>query len=156
MPKVYDVTVNACTALLLLLAAAAKLSAATHDRAMFRLNDPILLINNSTLFYAVGLVEISIALFLLLSRNNSLKLWAHAWLVACFSLYRVGWWLSDIKQPCPCLGTGVEWWPWFNLHLDSIAIFFFVALIVLLIARSIPVFAPRISLRREPAGAKII
>jgi len=92
---------------ILLVAAAAKFASAAGSAKILDVKDPVLRVNNRLVMIGVGIVEVSVAGWLLRGRRRSpdtrLAL-PVMWLAANFVGYRVAVDLAGVKM-CPCLGT---------------------------------------------------
>lgn len=105
--------------------------------------DPILRLNNQSIYFAVGYIEIMLAAYLIFSKNAYLKVLSLIWLLLCFAAYRVGWALTDVGEPCPCLGTGFTWWPWLSAHLHTLSTAAFTAFAALSLLRAVAQIEPK-------------
>jgi hypothetical protein len=149
----YTKLVEYVTAIILGLTAVLKLVAAAQSSRYLLEPDPILLLPNRAVLLTVATVEIAIALFLIKSSDKWLKFSAHLWVVVCFSFYRIGWWIADIKEPCSCLGREAAWWPWLGNNISTISWVFFVMLVIALVMRG-PLLLP--SIRRSPSTDRVV
>jgi len=112
-----------------------KLWTAFTSAKILELSDPILLVSNRLVALILGAIELLIADYVFRSVNISIKLSVMLWLILCFAVYRLGWWLSDVPSPCPCLGTGYEWWPWLNTQLPIVSTIIFCILAAVVFLR---------------------
>ena len=97
----------ACTGL-------AKLLSSLGTVPILELRDPVFRLPNRWFLCLAGAFELCAAAYLLLGRNQRLKLLLVAWLSTIFCLYRLEIWLTQPGKPCPCLGTVTEY-----LHLKA-------------------------------------
>ena len=67
--------------------------------------DPLVGLRFRQLLLVVGLVEILISFFCLLTDKRRFSLLAVAWLSTNFLVYRLGLWLIGWHHPCGCMGT---------------------------------------------------
>jgi Methylamine utilisation protein MauE len=123
---------------LLILTAVAKLISATGTSQGLSTKDPVFGITVQHLLEGVGMMELFVAAFLLISRNTGYKSMVALGVSACFLMYRAAYWLNAPEQPCPCLGTITE-----RLHMNKdvlsammlvFAIYMFLGNLYLLIA----------------------
>ncbi len=89
---------------ILLSAGLIKLFSAWGDGKILSYVDPLIRITFKHELFVVGTIEISVAAYVLLSRNENLKMWVLLWLAVNILEYRVANDLLRIKT-CPCLGT---------------------------------------------------
>jgi hypothetical protein len=54
---------------------------------------------------SVGVLEILLAGYLFLGKNQWMKLSLTAWMATNFLVYRLGLWWTDAPKTCGCLGT---------------------------------------------------
>ena len=76
------------------------------------MHDPLFqFMNNRTLFLSVGCLELAVALYLVMGRAITPKLWILLWLSFSFIAYRLGLAWSGVPGPCKCLGGLTDWLP---------------------------------------------
>ena len=90
---------------LLLATAAAKLVSAGGNAHILQFPDPILVIPYRHVFWAVGGLELVIALICLFSNRTRLQAGLVAWLATSFVIYRLALYLSGYHGLCHCLGN---------------------------------------------------
>lgn len=83
----------------------AKIWTGLGDTRVMAVIDPIVGIQFGHLLLAVGVAELIIAAFCLLTRRWLLATALIAWLSTNFLVYRLGLWWMDWKSPCGCLGN---------------------------------------------------
>lgn len=106
-------------AVILFLAAAAKLYSATGTARILTGSDPLLHLNNRTLMTGLGLFEAGIALYLMLGRDHLLRAGVIFWLSSNFIMYRFWADLLAVKI-CPCLGTLTSNLPVSKARMDQL------------------------------------
>jgi len=77
----------------------------TAGNQLIQLADPIIGVKIQHLMFAIGVLEMVVALFCILSRRHLLTTLLVAWLATGFSAYRIGLWWINWKRPCDCLGN---------------------------------------------------
>ena len=82
--------------------------------------DAVLGVSHRALFYAAGSIESAIALYLLTGTDDILKCALVTWLALLFIAYRLGIYLLNPAQSCPCLGTVTEALPFNPNTLDVV------------------------------------
>jgi hypothetical protein len=93
----------------LLIAAGAKIVAATGSEGFLENYDPILLLKNRWLNIAVAVVEIACAVVLTIRVSDAIKGYTLLWLGLNFVAYRLVSFLSEMETPCSCLGNIGSW-----------------------------------------------
>ncbi|MFM2296035.1 MAG: hypothetical protein RLZZ350_2448 [Verrucomicrobiota bacterium] len=93
------------SALLLLATATAKLLSLSSGTKLLLAGDPIWGISFRHLLLAVAMLEIAIAAFCLIGKQQTAGLLAISWVSTLFLIYRVGLWHMDWKKPCGCMGN---------------------------------------------------
>ena len=91
--------------LLLLVTALAKIISSTGKAQILQTTDPILMFPYRWVFYAVGGIELIVALICIFGKRLEFKLGLIAWLGTMFLMYRFGLWWIDWRRPCHCLGN---------------------------------------------------
>ncbi len=90
---------------ILIITGAAKIWSGLGDSKFLAVNDPIIGVKFGQLIWAVGVVEIAIALTCFFTKRQTLALGLVAWLSTTFVVYRLGLWWMDWHRPCSCLGN---------------------------------------------------
>jgi hypothetical protein len=90
---------------LLLITGSAKIVSAFGKAKVLNMIDPILRISFGHLMLIVGILEIVISLFCLLTKRHYLCLCLVAWLGTCFLVHRLGLLWISYQEPCHCLGS---------------------------------------------------
>jgi len=90
---------------LLLVTAIAKLISSMGEARILKELDPVVHITFKMLFMSVGLCELIIALFCILTDKIKLQVICLAWLSTGFLLYHFAIWWIGYRKPCPCLGN---------------------------------------------------
>jgi len=98
-----------CSLAVLLVAAAAKIAAATGSEGFLENYDPILLLKNRWVNIAVAVVEIACAAALTMRLPYVIKGFTLLWLGLNFVAYRLVSLLSGVETPCSCLGNIGSW-----------------------------------------------
>jgi hypothetical protein len=93
------------SAILLLCTAVAKFISTSGSATILKVNDPIFGIPFRVVFWAVGTIEVAVALNCFFGRRTGIQAGGIAWLATCFLLYRVGLVLVGYHKSCPCLGS---------------------------------------------------
>jgi hypothetical protein len=88
----------------LLLTGLAKAFSATGAARALDAPDPLIGIPFRQLLLLVGLAELLIAFFCLLTEKRRFSLQAVAWISTNFLVYRLGLWLLGWHHPCACMG----------------------------------------------------
>ena len=117
LDKLVAVGVRIATAVLLA-TAAAKLASAHGQARILSLPDPVLGIEHRYLLIGVGLIELSIGSYLIAGQSGETKSWVLLWIAAVFGSYRLVRWSLNIPEPCPCLGSVLNLWPWVRPYMD--------------------------------------
>jgi hypothetical protein len=129
------------TAYILLVAGMAKLLAFRSPAHFLETSDPVLGVKVRTLLLALAICELSLAAFLILSKQTSLKLLLTAYCGANFLAYHGALIWMKAPQPCSCLGNFTEWVPLsprtMSLVLLGCCLFMFTGATLLLILRRI-------------------
>ena len=131
---------------MLLGAAGAKLVSLWLATRILYMTNPLLGVQNQYVFWAAGLLELSLVAVLALGRNPLIKAEALLWLSACFIAYRLANWWYHIPEPCPCFGRVGDWIPWLAPYLEpaAIAVLIYITLgsttVILLSVPSVPRF----------------
>lgn len=95
---------NLSVVVLLALAATAKFLAAGSNAQFLSTPDPVLLAPLRWVLVGAALLEVGIATFLVLGRNQRIKLLTLLWLSVNFALYRVALWWIQRDDPGLCWG----------------------------------------------------
>ena len=83
-------------AVLLLLAAVAKIVSACGVALILKQTDPVLFIPYRLVLFNAGIIEVIIACVCLFCDATAIKAWLIAWLATIFLIYRIGlFWLTD-------------------------------------------------------------
>lgn len=90
---------------ILLITGVAKVASATGSARVLQTSDPFLAISLRNELFLVGMLELTIACFCLLSRQPKIGTYAVAWLATGFLVYRVGLWSIGWQHPCHCMGN---------------------------------------------------
>src|SRR6267142_4736811 len=99
-------------ALLLFATGTAKLIGSFGNARLLDMKDPVFWFLSFRWFFRLAAVlEISIAMVLLLSKQRTAKCWLAAWLSTIFLGYRGALLLIGYKAPCACLGRVTNWLP---------------------------------------------
>lgn len=85
--------------------ALAKLVSAGGSARVLNFADPLLTFQTRHVLAGVGVLEVLLAGYLFLGRNQWMKLSLIAWMATNFLFYRLGLWWTDAPKPCGCLGT---------------------------------------------------
>lgn len=127
------------TAYILLVAGMAKFLAFRSPVHFLETSDPVLGIKVRTLLLVLAICELSLAAFLTLSNQTSLKLLLTAYCSANFLAYHGALIWMKAPQPCSCLGNFTEWVPLapraMSLVLLGCCLFMFTGATLLLILR---------------------
>jgi hypothetical protein len=67
--------------------------------------DPLVGLPFRQLFLLVGLAELLIAFFCMLTDRRKLSVWLVAWISTNFLVYRLGLWFLGWHHPCACMGS---------------------------------------------------
>ncbi len=128
-----------CTAYILLVAGMAKFLAFRSPAHFLETSDPVLGIKVRTLMLVLAICELSLAAFLTLSNQTSLKLLLTAYCGANFLAYHGALIWMKAPQPCSCLGNFTEWVPLapraMSLVLLGCCLFMFTGATLLLVLR---------------------
>src|SRR5690242_5809339 len=89
----------------LLMTGIGKLVSTLGDEAILKVNEPLFRVPMSMLLIVVGVVEVSIAAYVSLSRSERARLIVVAWISSCFLIYRAALAYYGMSNPCPCLGS---------------------------------------------------
>jgi len=109
----------------------AKILSSLGTVPILELPDPVFRLPNRWFLCLAGAFELCAAAYLLLGRNQRLKLLLVAWLSTIFCLYRLEIWLTQPGKPCHCLGTVTEY-----LHLKADQVEPILVLLIYLLAGS--------------------
>jgi len=90
---------------LLLITGSAKILSAFGNARILTMADPILRISFGHIMLIVGILEIVISSFCLLTKRHYLCLYLVAWLGTCFLVHRLGLLWIHYQEPCHCLGS---------------------------------------------------
>jgi len=127
------------TAYILLVAGMAKFMAFRSPAHFLETSDPVLGIKVRTLLLVLAVCELSMAAFLTLSNQTSLRLLLTAYCGANFLAYHGALIWMKAPQPCSCLGNFTEWVPLapraMSLVLLGCCLFMFTGATLLLILR---------------------
>jgi hypothetical protein len=72
-------------------------------------SDPLLFVPAGVLMVLTGLLELLLAAYILIGKSQSLACRLTSMLGAQFVMYRAALLATGFVQPCPCLGTVVDW-----------------------------------------------
>jgi hypothetical protein len=118
-------------ALVLLIAAAAKLVSVFGDERILDEADPLLQVANRWVYSAAGLVELAVVWWLMWGgKKTSEKLMVLAWLGTVFALYRFGLFWFKFDKPCSCMGNAFSWAGLGSETMDAIAFGLFLYLAI--------------------------
>ena len=98
-------------AIILFIAAAAKLLSATGSAQALDASDSVLYLSHRHIFLLAGGLELVMSAFLLMSRKAKTQLALIAWLAANFLVYRIGLWWMGAPNLCNCLGNLDDYLP---------------------------------------------
>jgi len=90
---------------LLIATATAKLVSALGHAKILEVLDPVLRISYRGLFFAVGGIELAVAVYSLVGRKPVVQLCLIAWLATNFLIYRLALLALGWQKPCGCLGN---------------------------------------------------
>lgn len=97
------------SALLLFITGIAKIVSATGSARLLQYSDSILHMPFREIFWAVGAVEVGVALIMFFSNSFLLKYLILSWLSTNFLIYHIGLaWSGGWQKTCPCLGNLTE------------------------------------------------
>ena len=94
--------------MILAISGAAKVYSVFGSGKILEIADPVFGLKFKTLFLAVGLGEILVAILCLFDKHSKVALPIVASLATGFLMYRVGLWGMHWNHPCDCLGTLTE------------------------------------------------
>lgn len=100
-----DVAVILSAGVILAVTGVAKMLSALGGAKVLGVVDPIVGLKFGQLMFAVGFLEIVIALVCFCTKRKTLALGLVACLSTNFVLYRLGLWWMDWHRPCACLGN---------------------------------------------------
>jgi len=89
-----------------------KIVSATGQARSLGMRDPFLFFTYRQIFFALGVIEMALAGYLIFGKNVKLRLAALAWLMTNFVAYRLAMWWGNFPKTCACLGNAVDWFPW--------------------------------------------
>jgi len=136
----FQKTIEYACAGILLVAAVAKLASLRSEKPILQTLNPFIPVANEQLYLGLALIELFVAHRIIFSPSSFTRSALLVWLAFCFSIYRLGFLLGNIKEPCPCLGTGYEWWPWMARNLSSVSIAVFCVFVALVTAHAFSTF----------------
>lgn len=90
---------------ILLITGVAKVASVTGSARVLQTSDPFFTFSFRNELLLVGMLELIIACFCLLSRRPKIGTCAVAWLATGFLVYRVGLWSIGWQHPCHCMGN---------------------------------------------------
>lgn len=93
---------------ILLLSGLAKLISIFGNAEILSAANPLFGISFRYLMILVGLLELAVSYVCLFTPRWNLALKLVAWIAINFSAYHFALWLSNTRQPCPCLGNLTE------------------------------------------------
>lgn len=91
--------------IVLVVTGVAKIWSGLGNSKLLAITDPVIGLTFGQLMFAVGTVEIVIALVCFFTKRQTLALGLVAWLSTNFVVYRVGLWWIGWQKPCSCLGN---------------------------------------------------
>ena len=96
--------------ILLLLTGTAKLISASQKVSVLAMSDPLIgfLTVKQTSIIA-GILEVSVAIYILMRQNSNRQLEIIAWLSLLFITYHIGLYLIGFHGMCSCLGNANAW-----------------------------------------------
>ena len=135
-------------AILLLLTAGAKLYSATGAARILSFVDPLTHLRYRTLMLEMGLLESTVAAYLVFGSGNAPKLWLLFWLSSNFLMYRCASAYLHIHI-CPCMGTVSDALP---LKRGEANFLLLIAVLWLFFGSAFSLMA---NLRQRPNGAQV-
>lgn len=90
---------------LLLVTAIAKFISASGSASILQNPDPIMAVPFRQVFWAVGVLELAVALVCFFGKRMRLQTGLIAWLASNFIVYRLGLHWIGYSKPCHCLGN---------------------------------------------------
>ena len=108
-------------AIILFIAAAAKLLSATGSAQALDASDSVLYLSHRHLFLLEGGLELVMSAFLLMSRNSKTQTALIAWLATNFLVYRLGLWWMGAPNLCNCLGNLDDYLPLSPRFINAVA-----------------------------------
>ncbi|MGN6556312.1 MAG: MauE/DoxX family redox-associated membrane protein [Verrucomicrobiota bacterium] len=91
--------------LLFLVTAVSKFVSAGGSARVLQVPDPLLGLPFGTVFWIVGGIETTVALFCFFGKRPALQTGLVAWLASNFVIYRIGLKWVGYHKPCSCLGN---------------------------------------------------
>ena len=108
-------------AIILFIAAAAKMLSATGSAQALDAPDSVLSLSHRHLFLLEGGLELVLSAFLLMSRNSKTQTALIAWLATNFLVYRLGLWWMGAPNLCNCLGNLDDYLPLSPRFINAVA-----------------------------------
>ena len=92
--------------LILLTTGTLKFTLFPENSGFLRTPDPVFsFLLRKTVLALAAVVEVLAACYLLFGRNAGKKAFLLGWVSGLFGLYRLGGWMFETAEPCPCLGN---------------------------------------------------
>lgn len=120
---------------MLLVASLAKVAALVEWHPAISNSDPILRLPTYQIYIVSLVIETYVAIKIVLFPSGKTSAWSLVWLTAVFAVYHAGALVSNVREPCPCIGNALEFIP--ILKGRSVLIFRLYFLVFLAITISI-------------------